>query len=99
MSINEVTLVSGGFLSLAEQKAAMSDKISANDIVDSSTCDRIINVLQLDCALKVGFQVFWIILNGSPINMVSTIFQSVFKIRLEKNERLECYVISKTIYF
>ena len=45
MSINEVTLVSGGFLSLAEQKAAMSDDISTNNMVDSSTCDRIINVL------------------------------------------------------
>ena len=45
MNTNAVTLVSGGFLSLAEQKAAMSDKISTNNIVDSSTCDRIINVL------------------------------------------------------
>ena len=45
MSINAVTLVSGGFLSLAEQKAAMSDKISTNNMVDSSTCDFIFNVL------------------------------------------------------
>ena len=45
MSINEVTLLSGCFLFLAEQKAAMSDDISTNNMVDSSTCDRIINVL------------------------------------------------------
>ena len=46
MSINTVTLVSDGLLSLAEhaQKAAMSKKISTN-MVDSLTRDRIIKVL------------------------------------------------------
>ena len=41
ISINAVTLVSGGLLSLVEQKAAMSDKIAP------------LNVLQLDCPLNV----------------------------------------------
>ena len=45
MSINAVTLVSGGLLSLAEQKAAMSDKISANNTVVILTRDRIVKVL------------------------------------------------------
>ena len=44
MSINTVTLVSDGLLSLAEQKAAKSEKISTN-MVDSLTRDRIIKVL------------------------------------------------------
>ena len=43
ISINAVTLVSGGLLSLAEQKAAMSDK--TNNMMGILTCDRIINVL------------------------------------------------------
>ena len=51
ISINAVTLVSGGLLSLAEQKAAMSDK--TNNMMGILTCDRIINVLQLDCPLNV----------------------------------------------
>ena len=45
MSINAVTLVSGGLLSLAEQKAAMSDKISTNNTVFILTRDRIVKVL------------------------------------------------------
>ena len=44
MNINTVTLVSDSLLSLAEQKAAMSEKISTN-MVDSLTRDRIIKVL------------------------------------------------------
>ena len=46
MSINTVTLVSDGLLSLAMhvQKAAMSENISTN-MVDSLTRDRIIKVL------------------------------------------------------
>ena len=44
MNINTVTLVSDALLSLAEQKAAMSEKISTN-MVDSLTRDRIIKVL------------------------------------------------------
>ena len=46
MSINTVTLVFDGLLSLAElaQKVAMSEKISTN-MVDSLTRDRIIKVL------------------------------------------------------
>ena len=45
MSINTVTLVSDGLLSLAEQKAAKSEKISSTNMVDSLTRDRIIKVL------------------------------------------------------
>ena len=46
MSINTVTLVSDGLLSLAElaQEVAMSEKISTN-MVDSLTPDRIIKIL------------------------------------------------------
>ena len=44
MNINTVTLVSDRLLSLAEQKAAMSEKISTN-MVDSLTRDRINKVL------------------------------------------------------
>ena len=46
MSIDTVTLLSDGLLSLAvhAQKAAMSEKISTN-MVDSLTRDRIIKVL------------------------------------------------------
>ena len=46
LSINTVTLVSDGLLSLAElaQKVAMSEKISTN-MVDSLTRDRFIKVL------------------------------------------------------
>ena len=39
------TLVSGGLLSLAEQKPAVSEKISTNNMVFSLTRDRIIKVL------------------------------------------------------
>ena len=51
ISINAVTLVSGGLLSLAEQKAAMSDK--TNDIMGILTCDRTIKVLHIDCPVNV----------------------------------------------
>ena len=51
ISINAVTLVSGGLLSLAEQKAAMSDK--TNNMMVILTCDRTIKVLQLNCPLNV----------------------------------------------
>ena len=44
MSMNAVTLVSDCLLFLAEQKAAMSDKISANNMVVILTRDRIIKV-------------------------------------------------------
>ena len=44
MSMNAVTLVSDCLLFLAEQKAAMSDKISTNNMVVILTRDRIINV-------------------------------------------------------
>ena len=40
-----VTLVSGGLLSLAEQKQAVSEKISTNNMVVTLTRDRIIKVL------------------------------------------------------
>ena len=45
MSINTVTLVSDDLLSLAEQKAAMSNKISTNNIMVAITRDRNIKVL------------------------------------------------------
>ena len=45
MSMNAVTLVSDCLLFLAEQKAAMSDKISTNNMVVILTPDRIIKVL------------------------------------------------------
>ena len=44
MSMNAVTLVSDCLLFLAEQKAAMSDKISTNNMVIILTRDRIIKV-------------------------------------------------------
>ena len=40
-----VTLVFGGLLSLAEQKQAVSEKISTNNMVVTLTRDRIIKVL------------------------------------------------------
>ena len=43
--MNAVTLVSDCLLFLAEQKAAMSDKISTNNMVVILTPDRIIKVL------------------------------------------------------
>ena len=43
--VNAVTLVSDCLLFLAEQKAAMSDKISTNNMVVILTPDRIIKVL------------------------------------------------------
>ena len=45
--INAVTLLSGGLLSLAEQKAAVSEKISTSNMVVTLTRDRINKVLQL----------------------------------------------------
>ena len=44
MSMNAVTLVSDCLLFLAEQKAAMSDKSSTNNMVVILTRDRIIKV-------------------------------------------------------
>ena len=44
MSMDAVTLVSDCLLFLAEQKAAMSDKISTNNMVIILTRDRIIKV-------------------------------------------------------
>ena len=43
--------MSGGLLSLAEQKAAMSDK--TKDIMGILTCDRTIKVLHIDCPVNV----------------------------------------------
>ena len=51
ISINAVTLVFDGFLSLAEQEAVMSDK--TNNMMGTLTFDRIIKVPQLDCPLNV----------------------------------------------
>ena len=45
MSMNAVTLVSDCLLFMAEQKAAMSDNISKNNMVVFSTPDRIIKVV------------------------------------------------------
>ena len=45
--INAVTLLSGGLLSLAEQKPAVSEKISTSNMVVTLTRDRINKVLQL----------------------------------------------------
>ena len=45
MSMNAVTLVSDCLLFLAEQKAAMNEKISINNMVVILTPDRIIKVL------------------------------------------------------
>ena len=45
MSINTVTLVSDDLLSLADHKAAMSNDISANNIMVTITRDRNIKVL------------------------------------------------------
>ena len=44
MCINAVTLVSGGLLSLAEQKPVVSEKISTNNMVVTLTRDGIIKV-------------------------------------------------------
>ena len=53
MSINTVTLVSDGLLSLAEQKAAMSEKISTN-MVEKLT-SWLHHQSPLICALKLKF--------------------------------------------
>ena len=45
MSINAVTLMSDNLLSLAEDKAVMSNKISTNNIMVTITRDRNIKVL------------------------------------------------------
>ena len=53
MSINAVTFVSGGLMSLAEQKPAMSSRIITNNMVVTLTRDRVITEGPLTCALKV----------------------------------------------
>ena len=50
---NAVTLVSGGLLSLAEQKPAMSGRMITNNMVVTLTCDRVITEGPLACAVKV----------------------------------------------